>query len=91
MRQLGIRWPVTSLIGLEWNALTYAGHTVWNVHAEFGADGYKGGSKRRPRSEWIIQRDTHPALVSDAIAETVLGQIEVAGESARRQRIPGTC
>ena len=46
MRQLKIKWPVTSLIGVEWNALTYAGHTVWNVHNEFTSDGYKGGVKR---------------------------------------------
>ena len=34
-------------IGLEWNALTYAGHTVWNVHNETRGSGYKGGTKRR--------------------------------------------
>jgi site-specific DNA recombinase len=86
MRQLKIKWPATSLIGLEWNALTYAGHTVWNVHNEFTADGYKGGIKRRPRGEWVVQRDTHPALVSDAVAETVLQQIEKASHSDNRQR-----
>jgi site-specific DNA recombinase len=86
MRQLRIKWPATSLIGLEWNALTYAGHTVWNVHNEFSGDGYKGGVKRRPRSEWVIQRETHAALVSDAIAETVLQQVEKASLSDSRQR-----
>ena len=40
--------------------------------------------KRRPRSEWVIQRDTHPALVSDAIAETVLQQVERASHSDSR-------
>ena len=84
-RQLKISWPDTSLIGIEWNALTYAGHTVWNVHNEFGSGGYKGGVKRRPRAEWLIQRDTHPALVSDAVAETVLQQIERAGQNNSRQ------
>ena len=86
MRQLKIKWPVTSLIGVEWNALTYAGHTVWNVHNEFTSDGYKGGVKRRPRSEWVIQRDTHPALVSDAIAETVLKSAERSSRADGRQR-----
>ncbi len=85
-RQLKIKWPATSLIGLEWNALTYAGHTVWNVHNEHRAGGYKGGIKRRPRSEWVIQRDTHPLLVSDAVAETVLQQIELSGRGDGRQR-----
>jgi site-specific DNA recombinase len=85
IRQLKIKWPGTSLIGLEWNALTYAGHTVWNVHNEFSGDGYKGGNKRRPRSEWVIQRDTHPPLVSDAIAETVLQQIEKSSHRDSRR------
>src|SRR5208283_4606891 len=85
-RQLKIKWRATSLIGLEWNALTYAGHTVWNVHNEFTAEGYKGGVKRRPRGEWVIQRDTHPALISDAVAETVLKQIEKASHGDGRQR-----
>lgn len=59
----------TSLIGVEWNALTYAGHTVWNVHRE-------SGPKRRPRSEWVIQRDTHKALISEAEAEAIITQLE---------------
>ncbi len=84
-RQLKIPRPATSLIGIEWNALTYAGHTVWNGHNEYGSEGYKGGVKRRPRSEWVIQRDTHPALVSDAIAETVLQQVERASHRNNRQ------
>ena len=46
-RQLKIPWPQTTLNGMEWNALTYAGHT----HNEHGMGGYKGGVKRRPRDE----------------------------------------
>jgi len=56
--------PAISLIGVEWNALTYAGHTVWNRHAPNG-----GGTKMRPRSSWQMTRDTHEALISDAEAE----------------------
>ena len=71
--ELGLKLPVTTFNGIEWNALTYAGHTVWNVHNEFSSDGgYKGGSKRRPRSEWLMQRNTHEALITDAEAETIL-------------------
>ena len=77
VRQLGIPWKVDGLNGMEWMALTYAGHTVWGVHAERSAQGgYLGGEKRRPRSEWLVKRDTHPALISDAEAEFVLMQIE---------------
>jgi site-specific DNA recombinase len=67
----------SSLVDLEWNALTYAGHTVWNRHADQG-----GGVKRRPRAEWLIKRDTHPALITDAEAESILARLE----SGRRPR-----
>jgi site-specific DNA recombinase len=65
--------PATSLIGVEWNALTYAGHTVWNRHAPNG-----GGTKMRPRSAWQMTRDTHEALISDAQAETILTKLETS-------------
>ena len=86
IRRLELPWPETSLNGMEWNALTYAGHTVWNVHNEVGTDGYKGGTKRRPRSEWVIQRDTHQGLISDAVAEALLARMENADRNAPRQR-----
>ena len=73
----------SSLVGEEWNALTYAGHTVWNRHAAAGR-----GHKRRPRSEWQIMRDTHPALITDAEAETILTQLETSrvGEAVSRAK-----
>jgi len=74
----------SSLVGIEWNALTYAGHTVWNVHAEAGT-----GRKRRPRSEWVIQRDTHPALITDAEAETILAKLEAWTPNRSRAREAG--
>jgi len=74
----------SSLVGIEWNALTYAGHTAWNVHAESGT-----GRKRRPRAEWVIQRDTHEALITDAEAEAILTRLEAWGASAPRQREAG--
>ena len=86
IRRLELPWAETSLNGMEWNALTYAGHTVWNVHNENGPDGYKGGTKRRDRSEWVIQRDTHTALISDAVAEAVLAQLATASLNSPRTR-----
>ena len=65
----------STLVGIEWNALTYAGHTVWNVHHNRTADGYEHGTKRRPRAEWVIQRDTHEALITDAEAEQILARL----------------
>ena len=74
--KLGLKIARTSLNGIEWNALTYAGHTVWNVHNEKTDEGYKGGMKRRPRAEWVMQRDTHQALITDTEAETILKNLE---------------
>lgn len=75
-RDAGISIQDTTLIGMEWNALTYAGHTVWNVSNEYTRGGYKGGKKRKPRTEWIIQKNTHPALITDQEAEAILGALE---------------
>ena len=79
--------PKTTLIGVEWNALTYAGHTVWNVHAELTEDGYAGGSKRRPRSEWVIQRETHPALIREEDAELLLSRLQERAEARRDRKV----
>lgn len=67
----------STLVGAEWNALTYAGNTVWNVHREFKPGrGYSGGGKRRPRSEWVIQPRTHEALIAEEEAEAILARLE---------------
>lgn len=75
-RDLGISLTGSSLVAIEWNALTYAGHTVWNRHNETRPEGgYLNAKKMRPRSEWHIKRDTHPALITDAEAETILAAL----------------
>jgi len=69
--------PVSSLIGMEWNALTYAGHTTWNQRNELApGGGYKGRTKYRPRGEWQVQRDTHEALITEDEAEAILRQLQ---------------
>ena len=65
-----------SLNELEWQALTYAGHTTWGMHHEHRPGGYVGGVKRKPRSEWHLTRDTHPPLITDAEAEAILARLE---------------
>ncbi len=84
IRDYGIRWPATTLISVEWNALTYAGHTVWMVHREMENGKYKGGTKRRPRSEWMVQRNTHQALITDVEAELILKSLESEKRGKRR-------
>lgn len=74
-RESGIDLTHPTLIGMEWNALTYAGHTVWNRHNETRPGGGYAGKKMRERSEWQVTRDTHPALITDDEAEAILGQL----------------
>ena len=81
--ELGICLAKSSLSHLEWSALTYAGHTVWNVHR--GKDD-AGQGRRRPRSEWIITRNTHPALIADDEAEAILTRLE-GKKTARASRV----
>ena len=74
--QSGLKASSSTLVGVEWNALTYAGHTPWNVRYEHGTGGYANSVKRRPRAEWVIQKDTHAALITSEEAETLLVRLE---------------
>lgn len=77
IRDLRIPWSASSMIDTEWSALTYAGSTVWNMRNETDpAGGYKGKSKRKPRSEWVIKENTHPALITPAEAYRLLEALE---------------
>jgi DNA invertase Pin-like site-specific DNA recombinase len=76
-KRCSIDLPPATLVDMEWNALVYAGHTVWNRHNAKKARG-SGKAKRRDRSEWVIQRDTHPAMISDAQAESIIAQLETS-------------
>ncbi len=72
----GVRRTSTGLVGTDWQALTYAGHTVWNVHRARQQGGHVGGVKRRPQAEWTVQRATHAALITDEEAEAILRQMQ---------------
>jgi DNA invertase Pin-like site-specific DNA recombinase len=85
-RAAGLELAGATLVGIEWNALTYAGATVWNVNAERIEGGYAGGTKRRPRAEWVIQRGTHPALITEEEAEAILRRLEAGAPEHRRRR-----
>ena len=82
--QSRIEWPASSLHAMDWQALTYAGHTVWGVEADAPT-----GTKRKPRAQWLITRDTHPALITDADAEAILAQVErsVQGRRTRESAV----
>ena len=59
---------------------------MWNVHNEMTEDGYMGGVKRRPRTEWLMQRDTHQALITDTEAEAILKQLELGRIKTHKTR-----
>jgi site-specific DNA recombinase len=82
---------ITSLHGLEWNALTYAGATVWRQHAErvSKGKGYAGGGKIRPRAEWVVQEGTHEPLVTRDEAEAILAGMARQRERTTRDRGAG--
>jgi DNA invertase Pin-like site-specific DNA recombinase len=87
--RLQLPWPASSTHSMDWQALTYAGHTVWNMHAERPASaGEEPGEKRRPRAEWVITRATHPPLITDAEAEAILAQQERATQGRRLRESP---
>jgi DNA invertase Pin-like site-specific DNA recombinase/flagellar biosynthesis chaperone FliJ len=80
----GLTASATTLLGIERNALTYAGHTVWNRHTEHDSTGYIRQRKFRPQAEWIIQRKTHEALISDEEAQAILDQVDKRKHSGGR-------
>jgi len=84
-RNAGLHAEASTMIGVEWNALTYAGHTVWNVQAERIGGAYKGGAKRRPRAEWLVQYDTHDPVISTEEAEAILARLEAGRPNTRRR------
>lgn len=85
-RRAGLEVAAGTLVDLEWNALTYAGHTVWNMRR---AKGEQSAGSRRPRSDWVINRSTHEALISEAEAEALLARLEAASGSRARVRHRG--
>jgi site-specific DNA recombinase len=79
-RELGLELSKTSLVGIEWNALTYAGNTVWNIAKKKG----DGGPKRRPRKEWHIKAGTHEAHITTEEAEQLLKRLEEGAKMRTR-------
>lgn len=86
--RLQLQWPASSTHSMDWQALTYAGHTVWNMHAERSGGATADSVKRRPRSDWMVQRATHPSLISDTEAEAILAQQERALQGRRNRESP---
>ena len=84
IEKLNLNQHYSSLVYLEDSALTYAGHTVWNRHNEFIDGQYVGGKRYKDRSEWVITRDTHEAMITDEEADAILRLKEKQRRKARR-------
>jgi len=69
--------------------LTAVGYTScrWPLDYQFAIDRsvYKGGTKRRSRSEWVIAENTHEALITTEEAEVILTQLEQSSSSRGRR------
>lgn len=66
---------VATLVGIERNALTYAGFTVWNQRRKIKPtkEDPRRSMEWRPRAEWVISEEpTHEALITKDEAERLL-------------------
>jgi site-specific DNA recombinase len=94
-KETNLKKSQASLIGIERNALTYAGFTVWNMrqkHKPTREDNRKT-MLWRPRSEWVISKEpTHEALIAREEAERILGLVDVSNPKPRtRGYQPDAC
>ena len=62
---------------------------MWKVRNEQIDGGYAGGKKLRPRDEWVINENTHEALISGDEAQKILNNLENSSHSQGR-RTPAT-
>lgn len=78
---------VSTGFNMERNIEAYLGHTVWNKHNGRDKDGYYGGERFRPQSEWVKTANTHEPLVDEATAKTILNQLNTYKHRGRRPKI----
>ncbi len=72
----GKTWYSSAGNSIEENVMAYEGHLVYNRHNEGINKGkYKGGTKWRDKSEWIIHKDSHKRCLSEDVAKKITMQI----------------
>ena len=92
LRETKLRISQSGAVSLDWHALTYAGHTVYGQYAQhYGGERAKG-TKRRPRDEWLIQRDTHRALITEKEADRIITALQHSkvGNAIRQAKAAGS-
>ena len=70
-------WYSSAGKSIEENVMTYQGHLVYNRHNErINKRSYKGGTKWRDRSDWVVQENAHEGCISDDMAKRISMQID---------------
>ncbi len=86
-------WAPATARGFEENVLAYLGHLVYGRMNERLREqglaggkkrGFVGGLKHRPRDDWTITENAHPALITPEIAAKVQARLRTLGVSDRR-------
>ncbi len=72
---------------MEDNALTYAGHTVWNRTNELIDGKRMGGTLYKDRSEWVIKENTHEPMITNEEAEQLLNHRATVRKSRKRRSV----
>lgn len=80
LRGSGLNVSKSTAISMDWNALTYAGHTVYGMFAKF-FNGAPTNGKRKPREQWKIQENTHAALITHEEAMKIMRLMETSSMS----------
>jgi len=81
---LNLKVSFSTLVYMEDSALTYSGHTVWNKHNEKIDGNYVGGKRYRDRDEWVINRNTHEAMITEEEAEAILASRHKQSKKQKR-------
>ena len=85
VESLGLEIAPTSLLYMEDNALTYAGHTVWNRANEVINGKRMGGTLYKDRSEWVIKENTHEPMITNEEADYLLNHRAAVRKSRKRR------
>ena len=69
-------WSESTGKGWEENVEQYLGHTLFNrtnekLRQNGKITGFKGGKKYKDESEWILQKNTHPALIPEEVGDAI--------------------
>ncbi|PWG61511.1 hypothetical protein DEM34_15900 [Spiribacter halobius] len=83
-RELELPLQQSTMFNIEENALVYAGHLVWNRHAEIVDGSYVGKTRMRPRSEWVIHENAHEAMITTGEAEQIMALREASRRTPKR-------